>query len=46
MADSVNGQWQYTLGFDKCGIESQTNSDDYGELGGASKFSMDRSYQI
>ena len=43
MADSVNGQWEYTLGFDKCGIviptapgTADTNT------GGASKFSMSR----
>ena len=46
MADSVNGQWQYALGFDKCGIVTQAVfTFDY-DSGRASKFPMDRSYEI
>ena len=41
MADSVNGQWQYTLGFDKCGIAipSAPGTPD-STSGEASKFSI------
>ena len=44
MASSVNGQWEYTLGFDKCGIVIPTSAGTPdSNTGGASKFSMSQS---
>ena len=43
MAYSNNGQWVYTLGFDKCGIVTPNAPGTAENSGGASKFSIDRS---